>query len=122
MFQDCTSLTTVPEQLLPATTLAEGCYNKMFGQCTSLTAAPALCATTLVDRCYDSMFNGCTNLSSVTCLATNISATDCTSNWLYKVATKGTFTINKRTATVTANRADTENISIKSLRKWAIPR
>ena len=60
--------------------------------CTSLTAAPALCATTLADRCYDSMFYGCTNLSSVTCLATDISALDCTDNWLSGVAATGTFT------------------------------
>lgn len=38
------------------------------------------------------MFNGCTNLNSVTCLATDISATDCTKDWLDGVAATGTFT------------------------------
>ena len=89
MFQGCTSLTTAPE--LPATTLADNCYYEMFRDCTSLTTAPDLPATTLVDRCYYGMFRGCTNLNSVTCLATDISASNCTTNWLLNVAATGTF-------------------------------
>ena len=38
------------------------------------------------------MFKGCTSLNSVTCLATDISATDCTTNWLKDVAAEGIFT------------------------------
>ena len=34
----------------------------MFNDCTSLTTAPALPATTLANCCYDFMFNGCTSL------------------------------------------------------------
>ncbi|WP_027729349.1 leucine-rich repeat protein [Treponema sp. C6A8] len=90
MFSDCTSLTTAPE--LPATTLADSCYYEMFSGCTSLTTAPELPATTLADYCYRQMFNGCTSLNSVTCLATNISATGCTKDWLEEVASTGTFT------------------------------
>ena len=37
------------------------------------------------------MFYGCTNLNSVTCLATDISASNCTTNWLRNVAATGTF-------------------------------
>lgn len=90
MFEGCTSLTTAP--VLPATTLAERCYNKMFLGCTSLTKAPILPAETLAKGCYNSMFLGCTNLNSVTCLATNISASSCTTDWLSGVAATGTFT------------------------------
>ena len=90
MFNGCTSLTTAPA--LPATTLANQCYYSMFEGCTSLTTAPELKAETLVMDCYRQMFNGCTNLTAVTCLATNISADDCTTNWLYGVAATGTFT------------------------------
>ena len=90
MFSGCTSLTTAPA--LPATTLANYCYLSMFAGCTSLTTAPALPATTLVTQCYSHMFSGCTNLNSVTCLATNISASSCTHNWLYNVSVTGTFT------------------------------
>ena len=90
MFQDCTSLTTAPN--LPATTLAESCYRYMFGGCTSLETAPDLPATSLVKECYNEMFKGCTSLNSVKCLATNISAENCTKDWLYNVSATGTFT------------------------------
>ena len=90
MFAGCTNLTTAPE--LPATTLADDCYSGMFASCTNLTTAPALPATTLAEFCYYGMFSYCANLNSVTCLATNISATDATSDWLEGVAATGTFT------------------------------
>ena len=86
MFQGCTSLTTAPA--LPATTLAYGCYSIMFYGCTSLTTAPELPATTLAQSCYASMFQDCTSLNYIKCLATDISATDCTLDW---VASTGTF-------------------------------
>ena len=92
MFARCTSLTTAPE--LPATTLAEGCYEKMFYGCTSLTTAPALPATTLANYCYYQMFRNCTSLNYIKCLATNISASDCTQNWVIGVSSTGTFVKN----------------------------
>lgn len=88
MFQNCTGLTTAPA--LPATTLAARCYYDMFDGCTGLTAAPELPAPTLVERCYSYMFYGCSSLTSVTCFATDISATYCTSSWLVDVAATGT--------------------------------
>lgn len=90
MFRGCTNLTRAPE--LPATTLSIGCYRQMFYGCTSLTAAPVLPATTLVNLCYSCMFTNCTVLNSVTCLATYISASRCTENWLLGVASSGKFT------------------------------
>ena len=92
MFQGCTGLTTVPANLLPATTLAQSCCESMFQDCTSLQSTPELPATTLTQSCYKSMFSGCSNLSSVTCLATNISASDCTDNWLYNAGSNVTNT------------------------------
>ena len=90
MFSGCTSLTAAPE--LPATTLAAYCYSSMFSGCTSLTAAPVLPATTLAVDCYQSMFSGCTHLASVTCLATDISASNALKTWLRNVSATGTFT------------------------------
>jgi len=90
LFEGCANLTAAPA--LPATTLAVICYRSMFSGCISLTTAPVLPAETLTNYCYQSMFNGCTNLNEVTCLATNISATGCTSEWLNSVAATGTFT------------------------------
>ena len=91
MFRDCTSLTTAPS-VLPATTLADGCYWSMFNGCISLTTAPELPATTLASMCYYTMFGGCTRLNSIKCLATDISASDCTTDWVKGVASSGTFT------------------------------
>lgn len=76
---------------LPATTLYHGCYQGMF-RTSSIVSAPELPASTLVDNCYYGMFYGCENLTSIKCLATDISATDCTSQWLDSVAASGTFT------------------------------
>lgn len=89
MFSGCSSLTTPPT--LPATTLVDGCYYSMFSGCSSLTTAPMLPAETLVEYCYSHMFDSCKLLNHVTCLATDISASNCTANWLNKVAATGTF-------------------------------
>ena len=89
MFRGCTNLTTVPE--LPATTLVMNCYAYMFKGCTSLTTAPELPATTLANWCYTNMFNGCTKLSYIKCLATDISASNCLSDWVSGVASTGRF-------------------------------
>ena len=83
LFKDNTNLTDASGLLLPATTLAQGCYAGMFENCTNLTIAPVLPAETLVTDCYEYMFSGCTKLNSVTCLATNISANGCTFSWLF---------------------------------------
>ena len=48
-------------------------------------------ATVLKKQCYYNMFNGCTNMNYLKCLATDISAKDCTTNWLKSTAKKGTF-------------------------------
>lgn len=89
MFKGCTSLTTAPE--LPATTLAESCYNAMFSGCTALTSSPVLPAPTLVANCYLDMFNGASALNEVVCLATDKTASGCTTRWLRGVAEYGTF-------------------------------
>ena len=89
MFQGCTSLTSAPA--LPATDLADSCYVSMFQDCTSLTTAPELPAIDLAMGCYASMFQGCTSLNYIKCLATDISARDCTDRWVNGVASTGTF-------------------------------
>ena len=76
---------------LPATTLTKGCYLGMFSDCSKLETAPILPAGNLEAGCYEFMFSGCSLLNSVTCLATDISAVDCTNSWLDNVAPGGTF-------------------------------
>ena len=98
IFVGCTSLTTAPE--LPATELASYCYGGMFQGCTDLTTAPELPATTLAVRCYDDMFYGCTSLNYIKMLATDPSASDCSSNWVSGVASAGTFVKNPNMTTL----------------------
>ena len=92
MFMGCKSLTTAPE--LPATTLADNCYSGMFQFCRSLTTVPELPATNLTTQCYFNMFNGCNNLNYIKCLATDISASNCTNSWVSYVPSTGTFVKN----------------------------
>ena len=92
MFHGCTNLTTAPD--LPAITLASYCYSNMFNGCTSLIEAPELPATTLASYCYSAMFYNCPNLNYIKCLATDISATDCTRYWVSGVSSTGTFIKN----------------------------
>ena len=89
MFEGCTSLTAAP--ILPAESLSNYCYYAMFDGCTSLTTSPELGAETLVEGCYKDMFKNCSSLNVIRCYATSISATDCTSNWVYNVSGSGTF-------------------------------
>ena len=97
MFMGCTSLTTAPSAL-PSTTLEIMCYKSMFEGCSSLTNAPELPATTLKFMCYSSMFRNCTKINYIKCLATDISAPSCTSNWVNGVAPTGTFVKNPNMA------------------------
>ena len=62
---------------------ARFCY--LFKDCAVLTSAPELPATTLAESCYQGMFSGCVKLSSVTMLAPSdqiTSASDCCKDWL----------------------------------------
>jgi hypothetical protein len=92
MFYNCTSLTIAPQ--LPATTLATFCYGSMFYGCTALTTAPELPATTLASNCYQYMFYDCTNLNYIKAMFTTTPNATYTSNWVYRVASSGTFVKN----------------------------
>ena len=76
MFVNCLSLTTAPS-ILPAMTLASNCYGGMFQGCTSLTETPQLPATTLANSCYTAMFNGCTALTDAPDLPATALANSC---------------------------------------------
>ena len=76
---------------LPATVLTERCYDSMFANNRNLIAAPELPVATLVEGCYNSTFLGCNSLYYIKCLATDISATNCTLRWVNGVSPTGTF-------------------------------
>ena len=103
LFMSCISLTKAPA--LPATTLADSCYDFMFDGCTSLTKSPELTATTLADNCYRGMFYGCGSLNEVRCkIPSSYSGAyiyRCTTGttqppypWLSNVSSTGTFYTN----------------------------
>ena len=92
MFVRCTSLLNPPA--LPATALTTNCYYQMFRECTSLTSAPVLPAATLADGCYQEMFYQASHINYIKMLATDISATNCLTNWTNGVSATGTFVKN----------------------------
>ena len=91
IFRNNTRLQNASHLNLPATALTNYCYSYLFAGCTNLTAGPMLPATGLAGACYSHMFDGCTSLQTVTCLAINISATNCLNNWMNNVPASGTF-------------------------------
>ena len=76
MFVSRTDL-TVPPRILPATTLAERCYESMFSGCTKLTVAPVISATTMAGYCCRYMFSGCTSLTTAPALPATTLAEYC---------------------------------------------
>ena len=98
MFSGCSALVIPPE--LPATTLADYCYYNMFLVCSSLSQAPELKAATLAPFCYSCMFGNCEKINSVTCLATNISASNCVTSLVYGTATNANGILKIATGTI----------------------
>ena len=94
LFESCTGLTDASKLILPATTLADGCYKFMFDGCRSLTTAPELPATTLASQCYSSMFRNCTSLNYIKAMFTTTPSNSYTRSWVSGVASSGTFVKN----------------------------
>ena len=92
MFSGCTSLVKAPE--LPATTLTTFCYADMFEDCTSLVNAPELPALELADNCYWGMFSRCSKLNYVKALFLESYNTGNMADWLSGVSETGTFVKN----------------------------
>lgn len=108
MFRECPNLTNTPE--IFATTLAESCCDAMFYHSAKITSAAPLHATTLVTNCYKNLFNGCSLLASVTCYATDISASGCTNIWLADAGKDVTGTKTITTPSSTAWLTNTSGI------------
>ena len=81
LFGDCTSLTKAPA--LPATSLYDSCYSTMFAGCTSLKEAPELPATHCYNKCYQNMFAGCTSLTKSPELTATTLNSGCYYNMFY---------------------------------------
>lgn len=59
LFGNCVKLINAENLVLPATTLSNYCYEKLFFGCSSLISVPNLPATTLTEGCYQYMFDSC---------------------------------------------------------------
>ena len=91
-FAGCTSLTGTAQ--MDFTTFTAGATDTMLNMyegCTSLTSATLPNVATLSTRSYKNMFKGCSRLAYINCPATNLSAEDCTLDWVNGVAANGTF-------------------------------
>ena len=96
MFQNCSSLTTLPN--LPATTLTRSCYYYMFERCTSLVESQAgwvLKAQTTDAYSCSSMFYNCSKLQKISVAYSGTITASHWSNFLYNVSSKGTFYYSK---------------------------
>lgn len=93
LFGECSSLTAAPA--LPAVVLAPACYVHMFEDCVRIVYAPILPAAVQAPSCYYRMFRGCESLRYVKVQFTEwiytIEDGWCTQDWLYDVARSGTF-------------------------------
>ena len=83
LFDGMTTLTDASALSLPAMTLSEYCYHRMFNGDSLLTAAPKLPATTLAYCCYQSMFFDCVSLTESPELPATKMATTCYSEMFY---------------------------------------
>lgn len=94
MFKGCTSLIKAPE--LSAITLNSDCYYEMFANCTSLEITPNLPALNLSSNCYNLMFKNCTKVNYIKAMFITAPSQYYTRDWLYNVATNGTFVKNSQ--------------------------
>ena len=90
MFRKCSNLSDVSGIELPAMTLTLDCYRELLRECTKMKTAPVLPAKTLVQECYRQMFAN-SGVTTIVCLATDISAANCITEWMSGVSGTGTF-------------------------------
>ena len=76
MFYQCIYLTKAPLEL-PATTLTRRCYQQMFYGCNALTTVPSILATTLASHCCNSMFYNCSSITTAPILYATTLVTSC---------------------------------------------
>lgn len=94
LFHKAKKIKAASNLILPATTLANYCYDDMFYGCTSLVTAPELPATKLANNCYGHMFENCTNINYIKAMFTTTPSDSYTEKWLNNVSPSGTFVKN----------------------------
>lgn len=91
MFGQCKKLKTGPS-ILPALSVPDCAYARMFERCSSLEASPVLPSQSPATQAYWDMFWGCTSLRQITCYAkTNLGESGATRRWVEGVPGGGMF-------------------------------
>ena len=94
MFIGCAGLTTIPSNLLPATTLSDNCYSSMFWGCTGLVETPEgwyLPAQTTATNSCSNMFANCSKLHKMAISYSGTITADHWNDFLNNVSWAGTF-------------------------------
>lgn len=98
MFRNCEKLLYPPK--LPATTLANYCYENMFNGCVKLKEAPDLPATRLYQSSYSGMFYGCESIvTPPTISATTLGSACCQNMFNSCTSLESTPVLKSKTAT-----------------------
>lgn len=90
LFENDKNVISAKNLILPPTTLYMSSFRALFSNASNLEEGPELLVSVLAPACYSYIF-GTTKISYVKCLATDISASGCLYNWLYRVPSSGTF-------------------------------
>lgn len=85
-----TRITDASNLVLPKN-LFQSDLRYLFVNCVLLETGPTIEANATTTRCMGDMFQNCTSLNYLKCLATNISGSNSTTNWVSGVAASGTF-------------------------------
>lgn len=94
MYYGCVNLVKA-QNVLSMDIKGYDCYGCMFRACSSLERAPELPALKLISRCYNEMFYGCEKLNYIKAMTESPFNSGYTTNWVYGVASTGTFVKNK---------------------------
>lgn len=95
LFEDNLHIEFVEDDILPAKTLKDNCYNGMFNYCEHLKNAPKLYATTLTNGCYRSMFSMCESLEETCEMPVALLANNCYDSMYRDSANITTFKLVK---------------------------
>ena len=92
LFHENEGILSAENLILPVKQLEYYVYEQMFWYCTNLEKGPKILAETMAVGSCSAMFSNCISLKYVYCMATDITASNCTQNWLSSaVNSTGTF-------------------------------
>lgn len=101
LFVDCSTLYSIKDLVLPATSLSLGCYNWMFVRCSNLVyCVKQLPAVNVAELAYNSMFYACSSMKTTPIITVN-SLSKCSLQYMFYNCT---------------NIVDTSNIKLNATR------